>query len=253
MAEHASQLYCADCRSHCAVADCQRPVKSIGYCLMHYRRLKKHGDLNFGRAERVAQGFHGRAARSPRVTLTCEQCGDSFSSIASHVVTKKQGRRKYCSNACRVAAQRIVAPTFDCESCGATVARTKNATNGGYNYRQRFCSKSCADIAQTGDGFIDKNGYRVIRVDGQAVFEHRHVMELKLGRKLSPHETVHHVNGERTFNSESNLELWSSRHGKGQRVADKIAFARSILAEYGATIDAYSATRALVGTISEFG
>lgn len=49
------------------------------------------------------------------------------------------------------------------------------------------------------------------------------MMERHLGRKLLTSETVHHKNGDRSDNRIDNLELWSSRHGKGQRVSDLIA------------------------------
>jgi HNH endonuclease len=81
--------------------------------------------------------------------------------------------------------------------------------------------------------WLDKNGYRMIRVDGKDKPEHRHVMEQMIGRALLPHETVHHKNGQRDDNRPQNLELWSSRNPKGQRIADKIEFAHELLREYG--------------------
>lgn len=64
------------------------------------------------------------------------------------------------------------------------------------------------------------------------VLEHILVMEKTLGRYLLPNETVHHKNGQRSDNRESNLELWSSVHPGGQRVADKVEYAVEILRLY---------------------
>lgn len=82
-------------------------------------------------------------------------------------------------------------------------------------------------------GSIDKNGYRLINVRrGKQVFEHRVVMSEMIGRPLLSHETVHHKNGVRDDNRETNLELWSTRNPKGQRVEDKLEHALEILATY---------------------
>lgn len=73
----------------------------------------------------------------------------------------------------------------------------------------------------------------MIRIDGHNIFEHRAVMEHRLGRHLMASENVHHINGDRLDNRDANLELWSKAQPCGQRVVDKVRFAREILALYG--------------------
>jgi len=59
----------------------------------------------------------------------------------------------------------------------------------------------------TGKGWIDRRGYRWIRVDGISKREHRVVMERILGRPLTVNEVVHHKNADTSDNRPENLEL----------------------------------------------
>lgn len=90
-------------------------------------------------------------------------------------------------------------------------------------------------IRDRGKGCLTKDGYRLVADPmrrGRQVLQHRMIMEHHLGRKLHPDETVHHKNGIRDDNRVENLELWSSRHPRGQRVEELLAWAQEIIERY---------------------
>lgn len=104
----------------------------------------------------------------------------------------------------------------------------------GRNEGQRRKGEYCKDCAK-GDkhpnysgGYLNHDGYRII----QGKLEHRLVMEKHLGRALEKDENVHHINGVRTDNRVENLELWNTSQPSGQRIADKVKWAKEILERY---------------------
>lgn len=101
----------------------------------------------------------------------------------------------------------------DCHDNFRRARQTRQVTAGGYV--RMFVGKDYPGATQSGH-----------------VFEHRKVMQDMLGRPLVDDENVHHKNGQRDDNRPENLELWSRSQPRGQRVEDKIRWAREFLALY---------------------
>jgi endogenous inhibitor of DNA gyrase (YacG/DUF329 family) len=189
----------------------------------------------------------GRYASKPvLLNLKCEQCGVEF--------TRKQGAgsaRIFCGQRCYLAsdyhsesvakanaARRAdVWVTKPCMTCGTDVRR--HTSRAPKNF---FCSKDCyVAKQQRGEPIhIDSSGYMLVFVGvgypgamkSGHILEHRKVMQEILGRELLSTENVHHINGQRADNRPANLELWSVSQPRGQRVEDKIRWAREFLATY---------------------
>lgn len=106
--------------------------------------------------------------------------------------------------------------------------------DGLNNSEENLADRDAIQRARRSSGIrsINSGGYVEISIDGKTFLEHRLVMAAHLGRWLLRHENVHHKNGQRADNRIENLELWSKSQPCGQRVSDKIAWAKWFIAQY---------------------
>jgi len=202
------------------------------------------------------EALHGRpAAQKQMLQFTCKECGSPFKfkpAYVRHYQSKFGKAPVYCSMPCSDKGRRKDADERHktrCKNCGNEFYRTRRKGSGTIYHEQELCSKQCKNewvskVYREKHGFsitkrIRRGGYISIRIPAQNgeparkdVFEHRYVMEQHLGRRLYPDETVHHRDGNRQHNALENLELFSSRHGPGQRVVDKVQFAIEMLRLY---------------------
>lgn len=146
--------------------------------------------------------------------------------------------RKYCSNRCKSSFRRkmgLDGVKVKCVICENEISESR--------YQTRLtCSRKCLikhRSSHGGEGHY-ASGYKIVsRTNhenchkGNKIFEHTLVMSEHLGRPLRKGESVHHKNGIRDDNRIENLELWHKGQPAGQRVEDKIEWAKKFLEEYG--------------------
>ena len=176
----------------CQIPECQEKHKSLGYCSKHYQRLKKRGST--------------QDPPSNERVWTNEEIEQFIKLYESDSHTLDELRQMF-----RTGAATLVRLLKD------NGAKLKGK---GYNH------------GKAGSGTINQAGYRMLKIGGKLIFEHRYIMEQHLGRKLLPCENVHHINGNRLDNRLENLELWSTSQPSGQRIEDKVKWAKEILALY---------------------
>lgn len=202
----------------CQIEDCSRPRLARGWCGAHYRRWHRYGDPN-GLAPR-------RPTRIEGATKTCTSCDRTLDC----------GEFPNGWSPCRDCRAKLhYSGGNTCATCFAPIS------NGAKTGLCRPCfGASRRDQAESkrltgrSDGYVVLTGHfghPNARARGH-ILEHVKVMADILGRALVAGENVHHINGFRDDNRPENLELWSHRQPKGQRVEDKVAWAKEILALY---------------------
>jgi hypothetical protein len=80
---------------------------------------------------------------------------------------------------------------------------------------------------------LDSQGYVHVYVNGRYRREHMVIVESRLGRKLLADETVHHKNGIRSDNTDTNLEIRvRAKHPHGASVEELLEWADELILRY---------------------
>jgi HNH endonuclease len=193
----------------CVAPDCDYILDtkcSLNMCNKHYYRFKKHGDFSANRYRTM----------SPEKELQiCEMYQDGASARS-------------------IGLQLDFSPTH-----------VRNILDRNNIPVRKQIGPNHA--SWKGGRIVNPDGYVTVKVEPENhfysmagrrggrsyyVLEHRLIMAQKLRRPLLRNEHVHHINGVRDDNRPDNLELWVTSQPKGQRVTDKVAWAKDLLALY---------------------
>ena len=245
----------------CKAKSCERKSKPGGYCNTHYKRFMRGADIDAPIRTPVSRQGRGCTEEGCSAKLHTKDFCVTHSNRQKSCGVEGCGRGYYARGYCLLHDTRVTqnipmdAPVQsriprgpdrhceidDCtnevdahELCSTHLKRRNLGKDIGAPVRTwKMKPGEWGDWTENRTGYVVRHGYKGPNVKNRPYqLQHRYVMEQHLGRDLKKHENVHHVNGIRDDNRIENLELWSVMQPSGQRVADRIEWAKSLLEEY---------------------
>lgn len=185
-------------------------------CATCGKEFRRYISLSPGRVH-----YCSRKCRNTRSPRACRSCGKAFMAPAHEI---KAGKALFCSLRCTNIGTRhlrepmrlasvVGIPAHNnrqvlrhCQHCDRAFLSSPSAA-------PKFCSNACRWEAQR--TLTSRGQYIRITVDGRRVYEHRHVMEMIIGRPLRSDEQVDHINRNREDNRPENLRILTpAEHGR---------------------------------------
>lgn len=172
----------------CKVNGCQDKHEGLGYCKKHYLKLYRHGDpLAMPRVGKVKTGKH----------FNCQSCGKQL-----YVILSRFRKGHFCSKKCHAKFQ------IGKHASPETILKRKQ-------WRLNKSPSWKGGRTKTPEGYIllKMPTHPFAKPTGY-IYEHRFVMEKRLGRYLKNEEHIHHVNGVKNDNRIDNLVILSNTEHK---------------------------------------
>ena len=136
------------------------------------------------------------------IIRNCDFCSKSYK--PDHPNRKSS----FCSRSCRNKAYPTSRPKIKNSFLNCLVCGKKFEFWPSVRKNAKYCSLKC--LYKRGDRFIvDKRGYKLVRINGKYIKEHRLKMSKYIKRELKEFEYVHHKNGNKTDNRIRNLQVVS--------------------------------------------